>query len=115
MIALAANCHRTSASKGTHIPTLDPRDLCGLQTKVEDIQVRLHVLGVGGSRQWNHADLDREPEDDLRDGVPVTGCDLGHLRSGQCLAIGGQQREALVDHVVGLAKLLDLAIPTQQA
>ncbi len=61
----------TDLSFSPHIPTLDPGVFCRLQAKIENLQVRLHVVGSAGPRQRDHADLDREAEDDLGDGALV--------------------------------------------
>ena len=56
---------------------LDPLYVFWLQTKIEDIEVGPHMVGIGGARQWNHADFKSEPEDNLRDRSMMTGRDPG--------------------------------------
>jgi hypothetical protein len=91
---------------------LDPLDFLGVQVEIEDIEVVPHVAGVGGPGQGHHAHVEGEPEDDLGDGPVAVSCDAGQLGTGQRLAVGGQQREALVDQPVGGAERADVAVPS---
>ena len=59
--------------------SLDLLNLFRFQTEIEDVEVQPHVAGVGGAGQGHHADLEREPEDDLGDGPAVTRGDPGQL------------------------------------
>src|SRR5260370_3765971 len=92
--------------------TLDPFQFVGFQAKVESLEIGPHVVGVGGAGQGRHADLKGEPENNLADGPAVAFGDPDQFGTGQRLAIGGEQREALVDQSVGGAELPDLKIPT---
>src|ERR1700686_3770579 len=55
-----------SASSDRHVAsrsgrqTVDPLDFFGLQTELEYIEIRPHVVGVGGPGQNHHADVDGE-------------------------------------------------------
>ena len=91
---------------------LDLFDFIGGQAEIQDIEIRSHVIGVGGPSQRQNADIKTEPEDNLADGSIVTFGDLGQFGSSQHFAIGSQQRKSLIDNFVGGAELTDAAIPT---
>ena len=97
-----ATARRNASQRGQ---ALDPLDFFGLQAEIEDFEIGPHVVGVGGPGQGHHADVEGEPEDDLADGPAVAFGDPGQFGAGQRLAVGGQQREALVDQPVGGAEL----------
>src|SRR4051794_27131359 len=77
----------------------------------EDIQVLPHMARVGSPGQGHHAHVEGEPEDNLGDGPAVVSCDAVELGTGQRLAVGGQEREALVDEPVRGAERADVAVP----
>ena len=83
----------------------------GIQAEIEDFEVGPHVAGVGGAGQGYHAHVEGEPEDDLADGPAMTFGDAGQLGTGQHSAIGGQQREALIDQSVRGAELPNVTVP----
>ncbi len=93
--------------------SLDLLDFFWLQMKIKDIQVLSQMVGVGSTRQRNHADLDREPENQLWDGSTVACRDPRNFPRRQYFAVGGQQREPLVDDSVGFTEFPNLTIPTQ--
>ena len=70
---------------------LDMLDFIGGQVEIHDIEIRSHVIGVGGSSQRQNADIKTEPEDNLADGSIVTFGDLGQFGASQHFAIGSQQ------------------------
>ena len=90
----------------------DLRDFIRFQVEIKDIEIRSHVIGVGGPRQRQNADIKTEPEDNLADGSIVTFGDLDQFGASQHFAIGSQQRKALVDNFMSGAELTDAAIPT---
>src|ERR1051325_8415519 len=69
------------------------------------------MVRVGGSGQRHHADIESEPEHDLADRSAVASGDPGHYGMGQHLAIGREQREALVDQPIDSAELPDAPVP----
>ena len=79
--------------------------------EIEDLQVGPHVGGVAGPSQRHHADVDREPEHNLADRSTVAFGDPRQFGTGQHLAIGSEQREALVNQSVGGAEIPDATIP----
>src|SRR4029078_9602639 len=103
--------HRLSQLFSKLAQALDHLDLSRLQLEIEDREIGPHVVGVRGSGQDDHADLQGEAEDHLRDGPAVSLGDPGHFGTGHHSAIGGQEREALIDQAIGVAKLPDIAIP----
>lgn len=91
---------------------LDLLDFIGFQLEIQDIEIRSHVIGVGGPSQRQNADIKTEPEDNLADGSIVTFSDLSQFGSSQHFAIGSQQRKALIDNFMSGAELADATIPT---
>src|SRR4051794_12668385 len=91
---------------------LDALDFSGFQAEIEDFEIGPHVAGIAGASQGHHVDLKGKPEDDLADRPAVMLGDPGQLGTVQYLAVGGEERKALVDQPVGGAELPDAAIPT---
>src|SRR5579862_26377 len=70
------------------------------------------MVGVGGSGQSHHANIESEAEDNLANGPTVALGDEGHFGASQHLTIGRQQRKTLVNYVICSAELADATIPT---
>ena len=62
--------------------TLDSLDFFGLQTKIEDVEIGPHVVGVGGAGQRDHADVEGKAEDNLADGSGRGVWRSGPVRDG---------------------------------
>lgn len=73
------------------------------------------MIGVGSPGQRQYPDIESEPEDNLADGPTVAFGDLGQFGTSHRLAVGGQQREALVNDFVGGAELPDSPIPASDS
>ncbi|HUY32406.1 MAG TPA: hypothetical protein VMV69_06465 [Pirellulales bacterium] len=54
---------------------LDPLDIILVQTEIEHIEIRPHVVGVSGPGERDHAYIKSEAEDDLADRPIVSFCD----------------------------------------
>ena len=79
--------------------------------EIKDIKIHSHVIGVGGSGQWQHSDIERKSKYKLADCPTMALGDLEHLGTRHYFAVAGQQRKALVKHVIGRTELTDEAIP----
>ena len=79
--------------------------------EVEDVEIRLHVVGVGGAGEGEDAEVEGEAEGDLGDGAIVAGGDFDELWGREGFAVGGEEGEALVDDVVGIAELANRSPP----
>ena len=66
---------------------------------------------VSGAGQGDHAHVEGEPKDDLADGPAVAISDADQLGMGQHFAIGGQEREALIEQSIRGAELPNVAVP----
>src|SRR5438067_612698 len=91
--------------------TLDLLDLVTFQTKIEHVEIGPHVVGIRGPGQGDHADLEGKPEDNLTDGPAVPPGQPRHFGTSHRVAVGCQQRKALVDDPVSGAELPHVTVP----
>src|SRR5262249_33679312 len=116
MICGRANKSGQPSRKARWVPLLwgqllDPLDFLGLQTEIEDFEIGAHVVRAGGPRQRHHPDVESKSEDDLADGSAVAPGDPDQFRMRQCILVGGEQGEALVDQSIGGTEFSDATIP----
>src|SRR5512143_519133 len=90
---------------------LDGRELLGVEREVVDREILAHVHRAAGSGEREHADLAREPEDDLRRRLAVARGDRTDAPVYGDVAVRREQRERLVDDAVLGAHRADRAIP----
>ena len=94
--------------------TLDRRHLVPRQLEIEDAEVLGHVPFVRRARERDHADLQREPEDDLLPRLAeARGRGRDGAAAGRDVAVRRQEREALVDDAVLAADPADLVVPAR--
>lgn len=69
---------------------LDPLHFVGLQSEIEDIEIRSHVIGVGGSGQRQDSDIESESKNNLADGSTVAFGDSDQFGMSHHVVVGGQ-------------------------